>query len=93
MHSDTCSGCVVGEYQYITHQKNEAGQRSEVWLLSCFQTNCGYLFDLDADLLIHLTQNTLIVILAKAGIQYELNWTPAFAGVTLRKMSYSDQLE
>jgi len=30
----------------------------------------------------------MFVIPAKAGIQYELNWTPACAGVTVRKVSY-----
>jgi hypothetical protein len=35
----------------------------------------------------HLTQFAAIVIPAKAGIQRDANWTPAFAGVTVRKVN------
>ena len=43
---------------------------------------------LKVDSFTHVTQITLVVIPAQAGIQSGLNWTPAFAGVTVRKMSH-----
>jgi len=41
----------------------------------------------NSEFLTHLTQLGVIVIPAQAGIQWRAYWTPACAGVTVRKVS------